>query len=287
MDSLTLNLNRELLLDLMKNFYVLTNIKIALFDTNGYEVLSYPYMHCPFCAYVRSFENGARDCLDSNRRSFERCQHTGNMEIYKCHAGLIETTVPLIDNGVVTGYIMFGQITDETNSSNVSASLSSYVSRYNRLQPKGVDASIYRVTYKTRDQIIAAAKILEACTFYVLLKDMVSLHRKTFMENLDSFLLDHLSEDLSIGRLTQEFHISKNKLYESCSKYLSTGIAEHIKKLRLDEAKRLLTETDLPVYEISERIGFSDYNYFCRTFKKEIGMPARQYRRSERTGLSS
>ena len=39
MDMLTLNLNKDALLDLMKNFYLLTNIKIALFDLDGYEIL--------------------------------------------------------------------------------------------------------------------------------------------------------------------------------------------------------------------------------------------------------
>ena len=46
MDMLTLNLNKDALLDLMKNFYLLTNIKIALFDLDGYEILSYPKEHC-------------------------------------------------------------------------------------------------------------------------------------------------------------------------------------------------------------------------------------------------
>ena len=41
MDMLTLNLNKDALLDLMKNFYLLTNIKIDIFDLDGYEILSY------------------------------------------------------------------------------------------------------------------------------------------------------------------------------------------------------------------------------------------------------
>lgn len=53
---LTLNLNKDALLDLMKNFYLLTNIKIALFDLDGYEILSYPKEHCAFCAKIRSYK---------------------------------------------------------------------------------------------------------------------------------------------------------------------------------------------------------------------------------------
>lgn len=241
------------------------------------EILSYPEEHCPFCALMRSDELGKKHCHDSNSKSFLRCQTTKKLEIFKCHAGLIETTAPLIDNGTIIGYIMFGQITDLEKQDEVTDMLRSVLTSYG-MDQKGHNRSIYQITQKTKEQILAASKILEACTFYVLLQDMVSLQRETFIQNLNSFLLSHLSEDLSIDRLTSEFHISKNKLYDSCSRYMSVGIAEHIKLLRITEAKRLLKETNLSVLEISDKVGFNDYNYFCRVFKKEVGISAGKFR---------
>lgn len=282
MDSIILNLNKDSLLDLMKDFNLLTGIKIALFDANGNEILSYPEEHCAFCSLMRKEKATEAYCLESNVRSFKRCQITKRLEIFHCHAGLVETTAPLIDNGAVIGYIMFGQITDNDDKAAVRDILIQIIEKYG-LDQTGYNASLYDVTFKTQEQIQAAAKILEACTFYVLLKDMVSLQRETFIQNLNSFLISHLEEDLSVDRLTDEFHISKNKLYDSCSKYLPTGIAEHIKNLRIEEAKRLLQETNLSVREISDRVGFNDYNYFCRVFKKEVGMPALKYKNATRS----
>lgn len=278
MNSLTLNLNRESLLSLMKDFNLLTGIKIALFDTDGNEILSYPQEHCPFCRYIRASQLGEEKCISSNKKSFERCRKSASLEVFTCHAGLIETTAPLMDNGVIIGYIMFGQLTNNNNPAEVSNKLRIAAEKIVNSK-KGVDASIYSANYKTGEQIQAAAKILEACTLYILLKDMVSVQRETFISNLNHFLMDHLSEDLSVDRLTSEFNISKNKLYDSCSKYLPTGIAEHIKLLRIEEAKRLLKETDLSVIEISDKVGFNDYNYFCRVFKKSVGMPALKFRK--------
>jgi AraC-like DNA-binding protein len=280
MDSITLNLNKESLSDLMKDFFLLTGIKIALFDAAGNEILSYPEQHCPFCTLIRSTENGEKQCLRSNQKSFVRCQNTKQLEVFHCHAGLIETTAPLIDNSTVIGYIMFGQITDRENPAEVTAMLKDVIRDF-CLDQHGYNASIYAITVKNREQIQAAAKILEACTFYILLKDMISLQRENFIQNLNTFLLEHLSEDLSVDRLTAEFHISKNKLYDSCSRYLSVGIAAHIKQLRITEAKRLLKTTDLSVHEISDKVGFSDYNYFCRVFKKETGISAGSYRKAK------
>ena len=281
MNTFSLNLNKDSLLELMKDFHLLTGVKIALFDSDGNEILSYPENHCAFCCLMRANELSANKCLESNARSFERCKKSKSMEIYRCHAGLIETTAPLIENDSIIGYIMFGQITDNNDKIKLKQSLIEVVESYN-LDNFGKNAAIYDITYKNESQIKAASKILEACTFYVLLKDMVSLQRETFIQNLNSFLLSHLFEDLSIDRLTYEFHISRNKLYESCNRYLQTGIAEHIKTLRISEAKRLLSETDLSVHEISDKVGFTDYNYFCRVFKKIVGCPALKYRKDNK-----
>ncbi len=277
MDQISLALNKDNLLSFFKAFHTLTGIKIALFSVSGKEILSYPEVHCPFCSYIRSGEAGNSNCELSNIKSFERCQKSKKVEIFHCHAGLIETTVPLIDTGAVIGYIMFGQITDNPDKTSLRSTLYKSIRKYEQ-QSKGLDASIFNIVYKNSEQINATAKILEACTLYVLLSNMISLRNENFIRNLNMFLLSHLSEDLSVDRLTEEFNISKNKLYDSVSKYMSVGIAKHIKNLRLEEAKRLLAETDMTIVQIADRVGFTDYNYFCRVFKKEVGVPAGKYR---------
>ena len=277
MDQISLALNKDRILSFFEGFHTLTGIKIALFSGSGKEILSYPEEHCPFCGFIRSSEDGNNNCEISNRKSFERCKKTKKIEMFHCHAGLIETTVPLIDTGAVIGYIMFGQITDNPDKAGLRRTLSKAIRKYEQ-QPKGIDASIFDVVYKNSEQINATAKILEACTLYVLLSNMISLRNENFIRNLNLFLLTHLSEDLSVDRLTEEFNISKNKLYDSVTKYMGIGIAKHIKKLRLEEAKRLLIETDMTIVQIADRVGFTDYNYFCRVFKKEVGLPAGKYR---------
>ena len=57
------------------------------------------------------------------------------------------------------------------------------------------------------------------------------------------------------------------------------GIAEYIRKLRIDRARQLLAEqTDLSLAEIAYKCGFSDYNYFITVFKKMVGAPPIAYR---------
>lgn len=280
MKSSSLNLNKDQLLDLLRDFYILTNIQIVIYDSNGNGIIGWPGVRCPFCSLMYQHPETAEKCEESNRRSFRKCRATGKLTIYKCHAGLVEATAPLKDDHMTIGYIMFGQISDCATQEELETQLKSVLKGYGIGLP--ADASereqLFGIVRKTPEQIRAAGKILEACTFYVLLKDLVQMQRQNFMTNMNEFLMAHLSEDLSVDRLTEEFHISRNKLYQASERYLGVGIASYIKDLRIKEAERLLKETDLSVTEISDRVGFTDYNYFHRVFKAQTGMPAKKYR---------
>lgn len=270
-------LHAEELTALLKDFYLLTKIKIVVFDADGEEVIACPDSHCAYCALFQQDKRLGIKCRENNRQSFERCRKTGSLTLYHCHAGLIEAAAPLLENGIVIGYLMFGQITDTPDDAALEALVRRTLEE-NRLSPAVSVAELLHIERKTTEQIQAAAKIMEACTSYMLFKKMMSLRRQNFADNLNRWLCAHLEEDLTAGKIAAEFGISRSKLYQSCDKYLGMGIAQYIKQLRLARARKLLQSTRLPVSRIAAMSGFPDYNYFCRIFKKEVGVPARKYR---------
>jgi len=98
------------------------------------------------------------------------------------------------------------------------------------------------------------------------------------MRKMDSFLDEHLADDLSTAVLCRAMRISKTKLYQDWNLCYGRSINEHIRYLRVERAKKMLAETDMSVTDVSSAVGFSDYNYFCRVFKKDAGISARKYR---------
>lgn len=276
---MNLEYNERELQELMKDFFVLTGIRIVLFDLDYKELLSYPEHNCAFCSRMKSQAHTRALCSQSDHTSFQKCRETNRLVIFHCHAGLIEATAPLIEAGAVIGYMMFGQISDEPDVQMLASALA----RYSNLSlDKQEDILRYTedIPLKTQEQIQAAAKIMEACAIYAILKHTIKVRRGNFIHNMDTYLLEHLSEDLSIEALSAAFGISKTKLCQRAAHFYGCGIAEHIRHLRIEKAKTFLKETDHPITNISDLVGFSDYNYFCRVFKKEVGMPAKKYRKS-------
>lgn len=275
---MNLDYNETELKNLMKDFHLLTGIRIVLFDAEGNELLACPEHSCRFCERMKSRRETRHLCSESDRASFSSCQKKNQLILYHCHAGLIEAVAPLSDHNTVIGYMMFGQISDHKTAQELFHSLKAnpYLTEEDRLHMKDF---VRDIPLKTREQIQAAAKIMETCTFYAILKNTISIRRENFIRNMDRYLMEHLSEDLSVSSLAAAFGICKSKLYQNCSLYYGCGIAEHVRRLRIETAKKLLIESEYSITEISDKVGFSDYNYFCRVFKKEVGIPAKQYRK--------
>lgn len=267
---MTLLFHDNELMELMQDFYVLSGIKIVLFDENYTELISYPLDKKTFCMHMR--ENGEfnKKCLISDEQACRKCHKTKALEIYKCHAGLIEAIAPITENGRILGYMMFGQVTDNSNREEFVKEIKELCKMYG--VEKDLEKSIRKIKYRSDKQILAAAKILDAFTEYILLKEMVRLSGKELINKVEQYIEEHISEEITIEHLCREFNISRTRLYESMRQYMENGIAAYIKKKRLEKAKVLIKTTDMKISEISSAVGFSDYNYFLRVFKKEFGV---------------
>lgn len=268
----------EALIGLMQDFYLLTGIKIVLFDENYTELISYPLDKKTFCMHMRENAEFDHKCKVSDESFCRKCSVTKTLEIYKCHAGLTEAIAPIKDNGRIIGYMMFGQVTDNKDREAFTLQMKALCKTYKI--DKDLDKSIKKIKYKNTRQILAAAKILDALTEYILLKEMIHPSGKQLIDEIESFIDNHISEEITIERLCKEFKISRTKLYDIAKQHLGKGIAAFIKDKRLLKAKNLIKSTDMKIAEISYAVGFSDYNYFLREFKRKYGVSSKAYRNS-------
>jgi Response regulator containing CheY-like receiver domain and AraC-type DNA-binding domain len=270
-------LDQEKLKDLMTAFNTLTGIKIVIFDENYKEILAYPPIHCAFCEQMQANPTTYQYCKQSNESAFCRCKEERDLVVYRCHAGLIEATAPLTDNGMIIGYLMFGQISDCEDNDTTQRVLRTVCQKYGVYSPVYEEA-FGSILYKNIKQIQAAAQIMKACTLYVIYHEMVLCEKEEFIEQLNQYIETHIAESIPVSALCSKFCISRSKIYNSSSMYLDGGLAAYIRRYKIQKAKDLLLSTDLPIIEIASRVGFSDYNYFCRIFKAENGLSARKFR---------
>lgn len=255
---------------ILRDFYTLTQIRIVLIDSEYNELLSYPEKRFDFCAAIRQDPTADARCVESDRNACRRCAKTRKAALYRCHAGLAEAIVPILDGNELLGYTMFGQILPRENEAAVKA-------RLRREFPLAGDA-VDRLPVKAGEELNAASTILQALTAYLLTERWVTPGRSEFIRQLNAYIETHIEESITVADLCAAFHMGRTRLYAVSSDYLGRGLAGYIRMRRVEHAKRLLTETALPVTKIAWYSGFSDYTYFSRIFKRYCGVSAREYR---------
>lgn len=90
----------------------------------------------------------------------------------------------------------------------------------------------------------------------------------------------HYQETLSLQLLASKFMVSKSYLSSLFHKEVGMTITDYINTTRIRRSLLLLNTTSFSMQEIAEQCGFSDGNYFTRTFKKFQGMSPLKYRQS-------
>lgn len=97
------------------------------------------------------------------------------------------------------------------------------------------------------------------------------------------YISRHFSELISVGDIAKEANVSVNTLERHFQQILNISPLAYIKKKRLANATKLLSE-GYTVAEASEQSGFSDYSNFISFFKKTYGTTPLKYKKSlERT----
>ncbi len=98
------------------------------------------------------------------------------------------------------------------------------------------------------------------------------------LRDLSAFVLDHLDEPLPVERLAAEVGMSPRTLGRWCREHLEESPAELVRRLRLEEARRLLEETPLPLKAITARTGLGDPSTLWRAFVHDLGVTPAEYR---------
>lgn len=86
-------------------------------------------------------------------------------------------------------------------------------------------------------------------------------------------------EDISLSALSEHFGISKSYIARLFKTELHTTSSDHLNRVRVANACRLLRFSDMNIGEISEAVGFKNQYYFTRVFKKELGMTPSEYKK--------
>lgn len=271
-----LNLNTYNLSKVLRDYYTVTHIRSVIFDENLQELIAYPPEKADFCHTICADSELSQKCDACDRKLCERCKKEKTTVTAHCHMGLIDAVVPIYDHSGVIGYIMFGQVLPAENHIQVREKMKHLLSEE---KFPGIGAVIDALPVKSEREMEASATLLQAAATYFLSNNWVVPQRAEFIRNLDQYIDSHIADPITVDDICIAFHMRRTRLYNAVREYLNCGIAQYIKKRRIQHACNLLSDSDMSISEIAYSVGYMDYCYFSQIFKDVTGTSASNYRK--------
>lgn len=112
----------------------------------------------------------------------------------------------------------------------------------------------------------------------IMLKFAHSNVSNTYVRQICLFALEQIESDISLNTLSEQLFI--NKIYMGNLFKQKTGLAliEYLIMIKMERAKKLVQDGVLKNYEIAEKLGYKDIEYFSKLFKKYTGMSPTEFR---------
>ncbi len=275
---MNLKLETEKLREILINFYNISKTRTVIFDSDFKKIIAYPESSCAFCSMLKENPEAKALCKENDRRACSECKESESLHIYRCHAGLFEAVAPIKMNDLTLGYIMLGQIKERGYD---DAALTEYASKFIN-DGERIAKACKKLHQRSEEQIVSLASVMEICTCYLWIAKLISVDEENIIFHLSNYITNNIAGDLSVEKLTEVFNISRSHLYDIFHKYFGMSVAKYIRKKRVSIAAEALTDKEASISEAAELAGFTDYNYFSKIFKREMGLTPGKYRTRHR-----
>lgn len=151
------------------------------------------------------------------------------------------------------------------------------------LKEKIDEFEMYRVIYEKKYISIIFSKIKERISEIIrtsktaetkLERDKTKEYAKKIKNIIDD---EYSSQALCVAAISDEIDLSPRKVSKYFKDIYKIPVHEYILNVRMENAKKLLSEEDLTVYDIAAKTGFGTESYFYRLFKQKYGMTPKEF----------
>lgn len=272
--------------DLLFDFYKISGIEIAIIDRQLHAVAECRPPHETFCTSIHKSSKCLKQCLQSDSRGFLEVERSRKTYLYTCPFGFLEAIVPiLLENDEIKGYLFFS-FGLNAKAVQERSPVEHALLQDNTLGRKQLESDIQAAAKAPMEQVSSYLRIMEVIAEYISNHHLLSDENQSLGERICRYVDRNLNRKITLAELSHSLHCSTVTLTEHFRRSYGMSIMQYVLQKRIELAKRMLLESDLPVYEISVRCGFSDAEYFSRCFKEEVGESPALWRKIKKTTFS-
>ncbi|MDD4700238.1 MAG: PocR ligand-binding domain-containing protein [Oscillospiraceae bacterium] len=263
------------IISILKEYHKISGFRISIHNLDFQEIFAYPERLSPFCSKLQENSKSRKTCIENDIAAFKNVKESGDVYLYKCKFGLYEAIAPIYHFGVLSGYLMMGQIIDNEDSSKD-------IVRRNSIQnssSKEVLEAIEQIHIIDKNMINSYISIMTIIAEYITQSNRLNPYTHDLAQLVKKHINQNYSKKLSLYNMCDHFRCSKSTLMNNFKRQYGITINTYINDVRIKHAKDLLTYSNDSIKDISSSCGFSDQNYFSKTFTDLVGQTPTQFRK--------
>ena len=141
------------------------------------------------------------------------------------------------------------------------------------------DESESKITTQVRTKIILLQFILEMWKKGFVIENDTS-GRNTVEKEMVSYIQQNFTGKISLREFGEQFHLSEKYISRYFKEHFHITLSQYVTYLRLEHAKQLLQDTDIPVTDVAMQSGYQNVSYFIRSFQKAYAVSPLKYRKN-------
>ncbi|WP_171656414.1 response regulator [Paenibacillus foliorum] len=95
-----------------------------------------------------------------------------------------------------------------------------------------------------------------------------------------TFMEQHYHRDISLQEVADAVYLTPNYFANLFKERTGETMLNFLSDIRISKAKELLKQPDIKIYEVAERVGYTDAKYFGQVFKKIVGLTPVEYKKA-------
>ena len=258
------NMKKTNIEEILRDFYTVSGMDISVVDRDFHTLSLTRNPRTTLCTAIHRDPKCIDVCKASDIEQLSAARANALPVLYTCPFGITEAIVPIIRDDETIGYVISALGIEEGKEADVL--------RLCSINRDGHSEQLKHLVNDSRklshEEINAYFNMMKILAEYVSNDDSLIEGYGSIGQLIKKYIKNNLASKLTLKDIARNLHCSTVTLTEHFKAEFGITINEYITKKRMDLSERLLLTTDKPLREIATLVGFSDVEYFSRTFKK-------------------
>nr|WP_318384983.1 PocR ligand-binding domain-containing protein [uncultured Enterobacter sp.] len=273
------------------DFVNATDLALVMVDIRGLPIS--PFYNCtPFCQQMRASQHYRQQCQRCDKRGGFAALEADKPHLYRCHAGLVEFSLPLEIDGQLLGFVICGQVRVDAHN-DIASVLQDDDAQHAQAALMSLWHDVPQVDYT---RLTSAARLLNSIVTSYLNNNVRTLllnknlaeprklisHREkrhdVIMNKTLRYIDEHLFEGLTLEKVAAHVYLSPYYFSRLFRKHQGVGFNAWVNEKKMQRARDLLHSSDWSIDCIARRLHFSQTSYFCKLFRQTYQLSPQQFR---------